>query len=69
MGENGTENLKNLDATLEAFSPKGIEVLQQDRVVGSGGLAYMSTDKTGGIITEIVQRRPDYAPEKGVLYE
>jgi len=32
-------------------------------------LAYMGSDKIGGIIMEIVQRPPDYDPEKGVRYE
>jgi catechol 2,3-dioxygenase-like lactoylglutathione lyase family enzyme len=62
-------NVKNLDATLEAFSKKGVEVLQQDRFVGGGGLAYMATDKIGGIIMEVVERPADYDPEKGVRYE
>jgi methylmalonyl-CoA/ethylmalonyl-CoA epimerase len=61
--------VKNLQATLERFAQKGIEVLQQDKFVGGGGLAYMGTDKIGGIIMEIVQRPPDYDPGKGVRYE
>ena len=60
--------VRNLDATLEKFSRKGIEILQQDKFVGGGGLAYMGTDKIGGIIMELVQRPPDYDPEKGVKY-
>ncbi len=62
-------NVKDLRATLEKFSRKGIEVLQQDKCVGGGGRAYMGTDKIGGIIMEVVQRPPDYDPEKGVRYE
>ena len=62
-------NVKDLEATLEKFTKRGIEVLQQDRFVGGGGLAYMAGDKTGGIIMELVQRPPNYDPEKGVKYE
>ena len=62
-------NVQDLDKTLDAFGKKGIEVLQQDRFVGGGGLAYMATDKIGGMIMEVVQPPPDYDPEKGVRYE
>ncbi len=62
-------DVKDLEATLEACSQRGIEVLQQDRFVGGGGLAYLGTDKVGGIIMEVVQRPPDYDPAKGVRYE
>jgi catechol 2,3-dioxygenase-like lactoylglutathione lyase family enzyme len=62
-------NVKNLQTTIEKFARKGIAVLQQDKFVGGGGLAYMGSDKIGGIIMEIVQRPPDYDPEKGVRYE
>jgi len=41
----------------------------KDNFVGGGGLAYMATDKIGGIIMEVIQRPPDYDPEKGVRYE
>lgn len=62
-------DVKDLEATLEACSQRGIEVLQQDRFIGGGGLAYLDTDKVGGIIMEVVQRPPDYDPAKGVRYE
>ena len=62
-------NVKNLQTTIDKFARKGIAVLQQDKFVGGGGLAYMGSDKIGGIIMEIVQRPPDYDPEKGVRYE
>ena len=62
-------NVKNLQTTVDKFAQKGITVLQQDKFVGGGGLAYMGSDKIGGIIIEIVQRPPDYDPEKGVRYE
>ncbi len=62
-------NVKNLKETIEKFSQKGVPVLQQDNFVGGGGLAYMGSDKVGGIIMEVVERPPDYDPEKGVRYE
>lgn len=58
----------DLDATLAKFAAQGVQVLQQDRFVGGGGLAYMGTDETGGIIMEVVQRPPDYDPEKSSQY-
>lgn len=61
--------VKNLEKTLEKFRQKGIDVLQQDRFVGGGGLAYMGTDKIGGIIMEMVQRPADFDPEKGALFQ
>jgi methylmalonyl-CoA/ethylmalonyl-CoA epimerase len=60
--------VNDLDATLEKFAAKGIKVLQQDRFVGGGGLAYMGTDGIGGIIMEVVQRPPNYDPVKGTQY-
>jgi catechol 2,3-dioxygenase-like lactoylglutathione lyase family enzyme len=62
-------NVKDLKKTIDKFSRKGIPVLQSDNFVGGGGLAYMGSDRVGGIIMEIVQRPPDYDPEKGVRYE
>jgi methylmalonyl-CoA/ethylmalonyl-CoA epimerase len=62
-------NVRNLDKALETCQQREIEVLQKDRFVGGGGLAYLGTDQPGGIIFEVVQRPPDYDPEKGVRYE
>lgn len=62
-------NVQDLNRTLQAFSRKGVGILQQDRFVGGGGLAYVNTDQIGGIIMEVVQYPPDYDPEKGVRYE
>ena len=62
-------NVKDLKKTVEKFSRKGVPVLQSDNFVGGGGLAYMGSDKIGGIVMEVVQRPPDYDPEKGVKYE
>jgi len=58
----------DLEATLAKFSRLGIEVLQKDYYVGGGGLAYLGTDKIGGIIMEIVQQPPGFDPEKGIQY-
>ena len=61
--------VKDIDATVEKFRQKGIRVLQQDKFVGGGGLAYMGTDEIGGIIIEVVQLPPDFDPEVGTQYE
>ena len=61
--------VKDIDATVERFAQKGIKVLQQDRFVGGGGLAYMGTDEIGGIIIEVVQLPPDFDPKVGPRYE
>jgi catechol 2,3-dioxygenase-like lactoylglutathione lyase family enzyme len=60
--------VRDLKATLEKFSSHCIEVLQKDDFVGGGGLAYMGTDKVGGIIVEVVQHPSDYDPGKGAQY-
>ena len=36
--------------------------------LGGDGLAYMNTDKTGGVIMEIAQLPSDFDPAKGVQY-
>ena len=59
--------VRDLETTIEKFARKGIKVLQRDHFVG-GGMAYMGTDAMGGIIMEVVQRPPDYDPEKGLHY-
>ena len=61
-------NVRDLAATLDKCARKGIEVLQQDHFVGGGGLAYLGTDKIGGIIMEVVQRPPGYDPNKPTQY-
>ena len=60
--------VRDLKEALEKFSLQGIEALQKDDFVGGGGLAYMGTDKVGGIIMEVVQHPSDYDPEKGTQY-
>lgn len=60
--------VRDIHATLQKFAEKGIGVLQKDRFVGGGGMAYMDTGKIGGLIIEIVQRPPNYDPKVGVKY-
>jgi catechol 2,3-dioxygenase-like lactoylglutathione lyase family enzyme len=60
--------VNDLDKTLTRFKQNGLDALQEDRFVGGGGLAYMNTDKIGGIIMEIVQPPSEFDPEKGVQY-
>ena len=61
--------VRDIDATLKKFTDQGIDVLQQDKFVGGGGLAYMGTDRIGGIIIEVIQFPSDYDPKKGIRYE
>ena len=60
----------DIDATLKKFAEKDIQVLQEDRFVGGGGMAYLATDEIGGVIIEVVQR-PDknYDPNKVMDYQ
>ena len=58
----------DLDAAIDRFARKGIPVLQEDRFVGGGGLAYVGTDRHGGIIMEVVEFPAGYDPEKGLEY-
>jgi methylmalonyl-CoA/ethylmalonyl-CoA epimerase len=58
----------NLERALDKFSKKGITPLQEDRFVGGGGMAYLDTGKTGGIIMEIVQHPQNYDPKVGSKY-
>jgi catechol 2,3-dioxygenase-like lactoylglutathione lyase family enzyme len=60
--------VNDLQATLDKFAKKGIAPLQEDRFIGGGGIAYLDTGKTGGIVIEIVQRPPNYDPEIGGKY-
>jgi len=61
--------VNDLEKTLDKFKAKGIDVLQEDRFVGGGGLAYMGTDKIGGIMMELVQTPPDFNSETGIRYK
>jgi methylmalonyl-CoA/ethylmalonyl-CoA epimerase len=60
--------VRDFDATLDKFARKGIGALQMDRPVGGGGMAYLDTTKTGGLMIEISQRPPNYDPKAGVKY-
>jgi methylmalonyl-CoA/ethylmalonyl-CoA epimerase len=60
--------VKDLKTTLKRFSRRGIKALQQDEFVGGGGLAYLGTDKVGGIVMEVIQHPANYDPEKGGQY-
>ena len=60
--------VKDLQATLDKFAKKGIGPLQEDRFIGGGGMAYLDTGKTGGIVIEIVQHPPNYDPKVGGRY-
>ncbi|MEN8243909.1 MAG: VOC family protein [Thermodesulfobacteriota bacterium] len=61
--------VNSLEETLDKFKAKGIEALQEDRFVGGGGLAYMGTDKVGGIILELIERPSDFSSVKGLKYK
>ncbi len=61
--------VKDLDATISKFSKHGVSVLQEDRFVGGGGLAYMGSDIIGGVVMELVQYPADYNPDEGLSYQ
>ena len=60
--------VKDIDAALEKFAEKGIGVLQEDRFVGGGGIAYLDTAKIGGTILELSQPPVKYDPQEGFRY-
>jgi len=60
--------VQDIDVALHRFAQKGVAVLQQDRWVDGGGIAYMDTGRIGGIIVEIVQHPPNYDPRVGARY-
>jgi methylmalonyl-CoA/ethylmalonyl-CoA epimerase len=60
--------VRDINASLEKFKKKGIEILQQDRWIEGGGMAYLGTDQVGGIIMELVQFPPNYDPKVGAHY-
>jgi methylmalonyl-CoA/ethylmalonyl-CoA epimerase len=61
--------VKNIDKTIEKFKAKGIEVLQSDRFVEGGGIAYVGTNIMGGIITEVAEYPSSFSLEKGYTYQ
>jgi catechol 2,3-dioxygenase-like lactoylglutathione lyase family enzyme len=62
-------NVRDINVTLNKFAQMGIGVLQQDRFVGGGGIAYLNTDKIGGIIMEVVQTPANYDAKIGVRFQ
>ena len=58
----------DLDASIQRFAAQGVEVLQQDRFVGGGGMAYMGTDNIGGIVFELVQYPKGYDGKSALTY-
>ena len=61
--------VSDLDNVIDKFSKIGVDVLQEDRFEKGGGIAYMDTGKTGGVVMEITQYPPDYDLEKGAEYK
>ena len=61
--------VSDLDAAISRFSEIGVKVLQEDRYVDGGGIAYMGTDTTGGVIMEITETPPGFDPVKGAEYK
>ena len=61
--------VSDLDNVISKFSEIGIDVLQKDRFKDGGGIAYMDTGKTGGIVIEITQYPPQYDLEQGAVYK
>ena len=61
--------VRDINVTLDRFARKGIGVLQADSWVEGGGIAYMGTDKIGGIIMEVVQHPPNYDPKVGARWK
>ena len=61
--------VSDLDNVISKFSKIGIDVLQEDRFENGGGIAYMDSGKTGGIVMGITQYPPDYDLEKGAEYK
>lgn len=60
--------VKDLDKTLRKFDRQGLSVLQQDRFVGGGGMAYIAGEQLGGMVFELVQYPLDHEPGQGLVY-
>ena len=60
--------VEDIDASIQRFAAQGVEVLQQDRFVGGGGMAYMGTDSIGGIVFELVQYPKEYDAKTTLEY-
>ena len=61
--------VRDLEATLDKFAEKGIDVIQGDKFVGGGGLAFLDTQKMGGFRIEVSQHPPDHDTQKGFKYQ
>ena len=48
----------DLDKELAKLVAKGFEVVTSGKFVGGGGLAYLDTDKVGGVFFELIQFPP-----------
>ena len=60
--------VKDINATMDKFAQRGIAVLQKDRDIGGGGMAYLDTAKLGGMVIEVSQRPTNYDPQAEVKY-
>ena len=60
--------VKDIEATLEKFAKKGVGILQEDRFVSGGGIAFLDTEKIGGTILEVSQGPVNYDPKVGFQY-
>ena len=58
----------DLTATVARGVAQGMNVLQEDRFVGGGGLAHLNSTKMEGFILKLIQHPPDFDPQKGVTY-
>ena len=61
--------VRDLEATLDQFAEMGIKVIQGDKFVDGGGMAFLDTQKMGGFRIEVSQHPPDYDPQKGFKYQ
>ena len=61
--------VSDLDNVINKFAEIGVDVLQEDRFENGGGIAYMDTGNTGGVIMEITQNPPHYDLKKGAEYK
>ena len=61
--------VSDLDSVIDKFSKIGVDVLQEDRFENGGGIAYMDTGETGGVVMEITQYPSGYDIEKGAEYK
>ena len=60
--------VKDIESTLVKMTEAGLEVLQQDRFEGGGGLAYVSSNQLGGVVFELVQYPAHYRRGEPLVY-